>query len=287
MRLKITTAAVAVFVTGVAAQDALAKRIAIRVVPPAVRAVTADVVVVGKVASLEADPVEAFPQAGAEEKVAYKIALVKVESALSGAKGLTHVKVGFPAAADNGGGRGPRGGFGPITLADGQEGCFFLAKHPVADFYVINMGWNPLDAKADGHKADLATAKTALAVVADPAKALKADKADDRFTAAAVLVSKYRTPPEGVEVVEEKIPAAETKAIFAALLAREDWSAADPVTGQTATTLFGQLGVGPGQGFKPKPNTGTDYNAYIKTAVKEWVPTMPESYSIVRLVRKK
>lgn len=282
MRLKITTAAVAVLVVSVAAQDAAGKRIAIRVVPPAVRAVAADVVVVGKVASLEADPVEAFPLAGAEEKVAYKIALVKVETALSGAKGLTHVKVGFPAA-----GGGGRGGFGPITLADGQDGCFFLAKHPVADFYVINMGWNPLDAKADGYKTDLATAKTALAVVADPAKALKADKADDRFTAAAVLVSKYRTPPEGVEVVEEKIPAAETKAIFAALLAREDWSAADPVTGQTATTLFNQLGVGPGQGFNPKPNTGTDYNAYIKSAVKEWVPTMPESYSIVRLVRKK
>jgi hypothetical protein len=259
-------------------------------VPTATRAVTADAVVVGKVTSIEGDTIDAEPAPGAE-KVAHKIAVIKVDSAISGAKGLTHVKVGFPAGAAGGGapgGRPGRGGFGPIGLTADQEGCFFLTKHPTAGFYVINAGYNPLDAKAENYKAELESVTKAAAITADPAKALKAEKADDRFTAAAVLVSKYRTYPQGAAEVENvKVPAAESKAIIDILTATEDWGAVDAVTGQTAAGLVGILALGPNEGFQPKPFTGNgDYNVYFRDEFKKWAKAMPKDFAIRQMVRK-
>ncbi len=63
--------------------------------PPAQRAVTAQVVVRGTVTAVEPDTVEVSPARGAPAKVPYKLAVVKVDEALAGADGLTHVKVGF------------------------------------------------------------------------------------------------------------------------------------------------------------------------------------------------
>lgn len=287
MRFTNATAAVAAIVVGVAAQEAAGKRVAIMIVPTATRAVTADAVVVGKVASIEGDTVEAAPAPGAD-KIAYKIAVIKVDSAISGAKGLTHVKVGFPAAgAGAPGGRPGRGGFGPIALTADQEGCFFLSKHP-GGFYVINAGYTPLDAKAEGYKAELESVTKAAAIATDPAKALKAEKAEDRFTAVAVLVSKYRTYPQGAAEVENvKVPAAESKAIIDILTATEDWGAVEPVTGQTAAGLAQILALGPNEGFQPKAFTGNgDYNVYFRDEFKKWAKTMPKDFAIRQMVRK-
>ncbi len=289
MRFSTAAAALAVLVCGLSAREAVAKRVAIRIVPTATRAVTADAVVVGKVTSVEPDTVDAAPAPGAE-KVAHKVAVIKVDSAISGAKGLTHVKVGFPAAAGGEvpGGRPGRGGFGPIALTADQEGCFFLTKHPTAGFYVIHAGYTPLDAKADTYKAELESVTKAAAVAADPAKALKADKADDRFTAAAVLVSKYRTYPQGAAEVENvKVPAEVSKAIIDALVATDDWGAVEPVTGQTASGLAQILAIGPDEGFRPKPFTGNgDYNVYFRDEFKAWAKAVPKDFAIRQMVRK-
>ena len=45
---------------------------------------TADVVIVGKVTTIEKDAVDALPHKDATEKVAYKIAIVKIDAALVG-----------------------------------------------------------------------------------------------------------------------------------------------------------------------------------------------------------
>src|SRR6478672_9427838 len=54
----------------------------------------AEVVVIGKVASFEKETVEVADGPG-KVKLAHRIAIIKVDSGLSGAANLTHMKVGF------------------------------------------------------------------------------------------------------------------------------------------------------------------------------------------------
>src|SRR5262245_4765700 len=108
--------------------------------PLAQKVAVSDAVVVGRVVAVEERVVE-VAQAPNATKTAYTIANIKINDGLVGTKGLTNIRVGFiPTAAVN-----PNGGRPPIrrpgvvipNLAAGQEGCFFLSKHPVGDFYVI------------------------------------------------------------------------------------------------------------------------------------------------------
>src|SRR4051812_124118 len=88
---------------------------------PVERALRVPVVVIGKVTAVEKDAVDATLYPGAPNKVAHRIAVVKVETGLLGADNTTHLKVGFvPAGA--GGRRGPEN----PELKEGQEWLFFL-----------------------------------------------------------------------------------------------------------------------------------------------------------------
>jgi hypothetical protein len=181
----------------------LALMIAIK--SPAQRALTAGTVVVGTVTAIEKETVEAAPFPGVPNKLRYKIAVVKIETALAGAANVTHIKVGFitppPPMNPQPGGAGavrPPIRRGPMLpeLKEGQEYVFFLSKHRDANFFVMSNMSPPLDAKAEETKTDLEAIKKVLAVVADPMKSLKAEKADDRAFAAAVLAARYRAYPD-------------------------------------------------------------------------------------------
>lgn len=269
--------------------EASGKRAGPIVLPTLTRAVAADAVVVGKVTSIEKDPIEASPFPGAD-KVPYTVAVVEIETPLAGIKNLTHVKVGFPANAEGnaGGGRPGRGGggFGPIALTDGQKGCFFLVKHP-GGFYTLPPGYLPLDAGTDGFQGEIDSVKKALAVVSDPMKALKAAKAEDRLAAASVLIAKYRTPPQGGgEVENRKVPHDESVLIVKALV-EADWAASDPNTGVGPLSLASQLALGPNEGFKPAPfKGGGNYADYFKAEFAKWAEKIPADFSIRHMVRK-
>ena len=232
----------AAFAALVLATPVEAKRV-MRNFTPIEKLVRADVVAVGKVTALEKDTVEAVPVPvpGATDKLTYKIAVVKVESGLFGAANVTHVKVGFippppvdPAAPVRPG----RGGFQQVNLTVGLEGLFYLTKHHSGEFYVINPIMAPTEATADGYKDQVALVKKGAAVLAGPAKALKTEKADDRVFAASVLVSKYRTYPEGGGEVETvKVPADESKLILKAL-AEGNWKG-DPADSERAERVPG------------------------------------------------
>src|SRR5262245_14547536 len=73
-----------------------------RTLYPIERAFYVPVVVVGKVTAIEKETVDATQFPGAPDKVAYKVAVVKVGTNLAGADGVTHLKVGFtpPAKPD-------------------------------------------------------------------------------------------------------------------------------------------------------------------------------------------
>ena len=288
------------------ASPAFALRIAMPIQNTAQKAIQADAVVVGKVTEIEKDEVEVTPHQGATDKTKMKVAVIKIETGLVGAKNVTHVKVLIPgAAADQPAqpqplpgrpviGRPIRpglGGFGPISLKEGEEGLFFLAKHPTAaNYYTINAGHNPIPVKDEKFKDELTKVKAVVAVVADPMAALKADKPADRLTAAATLIQKYRRGMN-VPVKEVAIPAEETKAILKTLL-DADWTAADkPTPGfdyQSApSNLVGQLGLYPGSPnglaqFQPKP--GESYNAKYQEAFKAWHAKSGDKFEIKKFV---
>ena len=261
---------------------------------PVQRALAADVVVVGKVTAVEKEAVELPPFPGSPDNVAHRVAVVKVETGLAGADNLTHVKVAFlppPAGAD--GALGRRRPFGPVSLAVGQEGLFFLTKHPTGGFYTVAPMAPPVDAAADDFKAQTAVVVKALAAVADPAKALKADKADDRAFAAAVIVMKYRTAPaDGGEAAVEPLPADESNRLLRALAEGEwtNYAAGAPA----AVNAFYLLGLTPENGWAPPkpvaPQPGrpaANYNAALQTAFVAWLDGPGKDYRVGKFVAKK
>lgn len=264
--------------------------------PPAQRAVTAQVVVRGTVTAVEKDTVEVSPGRGAPGKVPFKVAVVKVDEALAGADGLTHVKVGFMSLPPPPVGQPvrpilPRRG-GP-ELKVGDEYVLFLTRHHEGNFYVMPFTSPPIDPKAEAGKAELAEVKKSLAVIADPTKALTAAKADDRAFAAAVLVSKYRSYPEGggAEPTEVPVPAEESRLILKGL-AEGDWKGGARFQATNPFTAFNQLGLTPQDGWvppqmRPQPGQPVDYAAVTKEAFVRWLAGPGKDYRVKRLVVKK
>jgi hypothetical protein len=293
MRRSLLAAVLAV--AGVVALHESAAGLMIAMRPAPQRAATAEVVVVGKVTAIEKDTVDAPRFKGDKEKVAYTVAVVKIENAFAGANNLTHIKVGFippprghqepPANA-----RPQRTGFQPVYLKEGTEGLFYLSKHHSGQFYIIHPIMSPAEPKMEGYKDEVALAKRACAVLADPQKSLKADKAADRGFAAALLVRKYRTYPEGAgggEYVNGKLGADESRLILKAL-AEANWKA-DPATGNSeAYTAFAQLGLTDMDGWKyPVAKPGEDFQEKTKEAFVKWLEGPGKDYRVNKWLPKK
>jgi hypothetical protein len=271
------------------------------------KAMQSEVVVVGKVTGIEKESVEAEPFKGSP-KVAYKIGVIKIETAVTGAKGLTHIKVGFqqpvggtdPVPQDPqvkpGIGRpiGPIGRIQPIVLTEGQEGVFFLQKHPTENFFIIQQGFVPLDSKAPDYKTELGKVTAISATLADPLKALKAEKIEDRLLAASTLVSKYRTYPQNAQfgVDQVAIPAEESKLILKAIM-EADWAKFQMDPTMNPMTLMSQLGVYAGSNgipqYKPMPNTPNPaeaYKSWYQAEIKKWYEKSGSTFEIKKMVAK-
>ena len=274
-----------------------AKR-AIRVFSPMEKLVHADAVVVGTVTAVEKELVNAKSVPDAPDKITYQIAVIKVENGLVGVPNVTHVKVGFippppdraePPAVPFGRPAPIRGGFGPVYLTKGQQGLFYLTKHHSGEFYIINPISAPIDSKADGYKNELALAKKVAAALADPTKALKAEKADDRLFAANVLINKYRAyPANGGAVVTEKVPANES-ALILKVMAAASWKP-DPKNPESpnAYLAFSQLGLTPQDGWKyPMVKPGEDYVEKTREAYVAWLAGPGKDYQIKKFATKK
>ena len=265
-----------------------------------------DAIVAGKVTTLEKETVELPQFAGDKNKAAFTVAVIKVETALAGVKNVTHIKVAFLAqpGAVGGGEELPLGkpgirplpirGFGPIQLTEGQEGIFFLQKHPGSDSYhSVAQGMTPISAKAENYKDELAKVKGIGEAIADPVKALKAEKLDARLTALAAIVGKYRQPARTGQSVEVAIPAEETKLIMKTLL-EADWTVADmPPPNfdyQSAPgNIASLIGLYPGGNGIPQvvQKPGESYNGKWKDAVKAWYEKSGEKFEIKKFAAKK
>ena len=281
---------------------------------PAVLASQSDVVVIGKVVEVEKDTVEATAYKGAPkgEKTAYKIAVIKIEEAIIGGKGLTQFRVGFPEGAAAGGpavpppppGGGlvrirPGGGRpGPVALTAGTEGVFFLAPHHDGDFYVLafNGTGAPLSKKDENYKKELEAIKKVAKTIDDPVSALKAKELDDRFAAAMMILQRYNQSRTG-GTAREAIPAEENKLIVA-LMMELPWqpkldkprTGSDPVPPSRSQLWysinpqeqgFKQPVIKPAKPGDPQP----DYNKILEDATTAFLKDNAEKIKIKRYVK--
>ncbi len=255
------------------------------------RAVTNSLVVSGTVA-VGKETVEVTSEYGQAVKTTYKLATIRVKDVLVGDKPGDTVSVLVPPAdpftppAADGFGR-PQPYRRPpvlqVQLIDGQEGVFFLRRHPNAPpHHHIPRGAVPLNPLDTDYKDHLAVVKRVGAMVAEPVKALKAKAAADRYEAAVTLVYRYRYVFGQVAAEEVAIPAEETKLLFAAI-AEFDWAEYDrplPPGGpprdytKQPNDLLTLLGIHQGgdTGFpKVRVNPGQGMFAAYQQTLREWL----------------
>ena len=249
---------------------------ALVIAPPAgpQRVINADAVVVGKVVGIE-------PQDVMVTNVTYRVAVVKVDDAIRGAKDAKQVRVAFIPPPAN-----PtkliRPGFRGVQLAVGNTGMFILKKHEKEDFYTLG-GPNGYFINSENNKNfddDVKSVKAIVKIAQDPKAGLKSKDAEEKLIAAAVLVEKYRTFRGGIgKPMEEPIDAAESKQILH-VLAEADWKQAVGFGSlkPNPAQLFGRLGVNQNDGFVVPP--GQNYQQVVQT----WLRDNAEKYRIKRFV---
>ncbi len=96
----------------------------------------ADVVVRGKITKLEEKLIETSPHPGAKSKVAYRVAVIKVEEMLRGDKSAQEIRLGFapPTSYKTDKAGLPEPYVSPAqtrTFKPNDEGLFILKKHHV------------------------------------------------------------------------------------------------------------------------------------------------------------
>lgn len=293
-------------VTLIAALAAPAPGLVIAMRPGPQRAVTADVVVVGKVTAIEKEMVQALPFPKAPAKADFKVAVVKIDAGLAGVQNLTHIKVGFiprpvvappqPQVQPRPGLIRPaiarRPGFQLPELKVGDEFLLFLVKHPDGGFYVMPNQSPPIDVKTAAGKKEAEGIKQILALLADPMKGLKSAKAEDRYRTATALITRYRSYPDrGGEVEQVAIPVEESQLILKGL-AEGDWAKFEPNT-MRATQSFYSLGLTDKDGWvQPKPvrpqagKPPVNFNTLVHDAFVKWLDGPGKTYQIKKVVPK-
>lgn len=275
---------------------AYAKRIALPLPPkPGVQAMQAEMVILGKVIEIEKDTVDVTPfkGAGKDQKVSYKVAVIKIQESLLGAKGLTQLRVGFPADAQPlQRGNAPRiGRPAPIALTANMEGCFFLNPHHEGDFYVLpNLG-GVVDKSDENFTKSMEEVKNVLKAIDDPKAALQAKEKNDRALAVQTLLTYYRNRPIPGGFKEEAIPADEAKLILQGL-AEMPWQSGDPnqpsrgnlwYTIQPEKYGFKQPEIKPQRPGDP----AIDYNKVWDEATAKFLKDNAEKIKISKLVPTK
>ena len=234
-----------------------------------------EVVLIGKVTGFEKETFEAKADLLAPGKTAHTVAVVEVESVIRGLKNTTHIRVGFVMMAEKvqTEEKTVEDQFlvGVGNLAENGRYLLFLQKHPDGAFYTYRNLADPVAiTEADGQTAAIDEARIAGQALADPVKALKADKAEDRALAALVLIVHYRQASG--KGVTERIPidALENKLLLD-VIAEGDWTA--PVTGDlTLFNAFHGLGLGKKEGWEVRlAKPGANERAIHQKAFQDWL----------------
>jgi tetratricopeptide (TPR) repeat protein len=234
------------------------------------RVALADAVVVGTVAKVEEEPVQAFPllKVPGGPRVSFKMAQVRVDRVLLGPAGRERVRVGV------GPGRAMPG------FTEGQTGCFFLHEHPEEPFDVLSAGSDFLDSRREEFARAVALAGRCAALLRNTDEELRSPDGDDRLLTAALLIFRFRTARYAYSGLPRTEPVdAEVSRRLLAVLAEgplSDKAAREP-TGRL--TLFLRLGLTEEDGWAPPQDLQG-----IAAAAEKWLADHAATYRIRRYV---
>jgi hypothetical protein len=233
-------------------------------------------VIVGTVTEVKTDPALAFslPKITGAPRVPYRLAVIRIDTAVRGAEDQREVSVGFVAPP-------PSRRRDDFRWSVGQEGCFFLRKHPDESFYVIQSPFDVLDrARAKSFDRDLALVKRCAKLLEDPEAGLRSKETTDRLLIAAMLIFRYRTAQYVYrgEPKTEPIDTGQSRRILA-ILAEGPWTEKDIRDPAGRLRLFLRLGLTDRDGWKPPESA-----AEMATAAQEWLRANSDRYRIRRYV---
>jgi hypothetical protein len=255
------------------AEPSLAQRLAL-----------ADMVLVGKVSGLEPELVHASPllKIPGVGKIPYQVAVVSVATPILGGKAPSQVRVGYvvlSSAAKESQIKYRR--LARVKLAEGQEGCFFLTKHPEEPFYVAQAAYEFLDqSKTKDYDKKLAEIKHNAELLRDPGAGLQSRSSADRLRTAAMLIFRYRTARVVYtgQPTTAPIDASQSRRILAAL-ADAEWKEEEAPLELSPFSLFMRLDLTPEDGWSPPGTVAGQI-----TAAKKWLAENRNKYRIQKYV---
>lgn len=248
------------------------------------RVALADLVVIGKVTALEPDLVDAspllkIPRVG---KIPYRIAVVSVQTPIFGSKTPTQLRVGYvvlPSTPKESQVKYRR--LARLKLDVGQEGCFFLTKHPDESFYVAQAAYEFLDqSKTKDYAKKLVEIKKCAELLRDPEAGLQAKAQADRLLTAAMLIFRYRTARFVYtgKPTTAPIDASQSHRILAALTEAE-WKEDEALLELSPFSLFMRLDLTPEDGWTPPPSLPAQISA-----ARKWLHDNGSRYRIQKYV---
>ena len=248
------------------------------------RLALADLVLVGKVTALEPDLVNASPllKIPGVGKIPYQVAVISVQSPILGGNAPRQVRVGYvvlPSTTKESQIKYRR--LTRVKLAEGQEGCFFLTKHPEEPFYVAQAAYEFLEqSKTKEYDKKLAEIKHDAELLRDPDAGLQSKSSADRLRTAAMLIFRYRTARVAYtgQPTTAPIDASQSQRILAALTEAE-WKEEEAPLELSPFSLFMRLDLTPEDGWTP-PGTVI---GQIATA-KKWLAENGNKYRIQKYV---
>ena len=233
---------------------------------------------IGHVVAIEHETVAAFPYAGAPQKVDYAVAVIKPAETLAGPHDAQRFRVGFirpPAAA--------RGSAPATGLRVGQEACFFLTRHPEADFYTTTDLFN-IEKKSPVYLKEVAQVRRCAKLIGDPQAGLKSTDTNDRLLTACLLVIRHGQAKNGQRPGTKAEPIdAEQSRLALHTLAAADWSKPDPQLQVLPGQYFWRLNLTPADGWTPPPHGFRDQKEF-EQAAKAWLTKHAGTYPLQRLV---
>jgi hypothetical protein len=257
------------------------------------RVALADAVVVAKVDELKEDLVYAFPilKIPGAKKMSFQIADLSVRGVIAGpkewwaSKTRPTLQAGYIVArARNGEDLSRFRRLATVKLAAGEEGCFFLRRHPEEPFWVLQNAYDVIDkAKAKDYDKDIALVKGCAGLLKDTKAGLQAKEKEDRLLTAAMLISRYRIP-QYIYTGKPKtmaIDAEESRRILAILL-EGDWSEERASDQLAPLALFLRLDLTEEDGWSP-PKDPKEY----ASAAQRWLRENSGQYRIQRYVAEK
>jgi hypothetical protein len=261
----------------------LPSALALVIAPPPgpARVARADAVVLGRVVAHEDKDIEVL-LLGAQQKTAFRIAIVQVNEAIFGARDAKQLRVAFVAPPPVHPNRPVlrTGGGGRVNLDIGRDGLFVLTKQPGQNFYQQPMYFHIVSASDANFDKEVKETRRLCKLLADPDAGLTAKDGATRFETAALLLYRYRTPVGGMPK-QEPIDAGHSKLILKALLNDAAWNQPRKFGQTHPQELFLQLGLQPADGWNMPPRFSPQE---LNRLAQNWLRDNAEKYCIKRFV---